>query len=277
MLPNFMIGGVQKGGTTWMYRTLKRHPQIFLSELKELDFFWRESLYAKGLDWYAEHFQDAGGAKAMGEVTPTYLYSEAAPERIAKALPGVKLIFSLRNPVDRAYSAYRHNRRRLAESLPFEEAIRQEGIGYIPRGFYYQQLKRYHQYFPKENILILIYEEFSKDPVAGFKQCFQFLGVDDSFVCSEMTTGFTGSAVPRNKAYMFFLENPRFTSYLPPWLRLTTRGRGIVMKLIRRGETVPYKYPPMDQDTRAKLVEVFREPNRQLAQLLGRNLTYWDN
>ena len=277
MLPNFIIGGVQKGGTSWMCRTLKRHPQIFMSEKKELEFFWKDSLYARGLDWYGEHFRDAGGAKALGEATPSYLYSEVAPERIARALPDVKLIFSLRNPIDRAYSAYWHNRRRLAVSLPYAKAIEQKGKGYIPRGFYYEQVMRFLKYFPRENMLILISEEFNKDPLAGFKRCFQFLGVNESFACQEMTQAFSGSAVPCNKLYSFVLEKPKFTPYVPPWLRLTTRGRGIVMKLIRRGETVPYKYPPIDQDTRAKLVEVFREPNRQLAQLLGQNLTHWDN
>ena len=186
MLPNFIIGGVQKGGTSWMYRTLKRHPQIFMSEQKELDFFWKESLYGKGLDWYREHFRDACCAKAVGEATTTYLYCEMAPERIGRVLPNVKLIFSLRNPIDRAYSAYWHNRRRLTESLTFDKAIEQKRRGYIPRGFYYEQVKRFLRYFPRANMLILIYEEFINDPVGGFKQCFQFLGVDESFVSPEI-------------------------------------------------------------------------------------------
>ena len=271
MLPNFLIAGVQKGGTTAIFAVLRKHPQIFMSEKKEVSFFWKDNLYSRGVAWYENYFRGCKGEKAVGEASPSYLYSTVAPERIARSLPNVKLIFSLRNPIDRAYSQYWHHRRRLVEGLSFEEAIARGDRGFLPRGFYYEQLMRYLNNFPRENILIQVYDDLKNDPHGFYKRCFEFLKVDDAFVCPEMGQIINHSPIPNNLAYRWLLEHPHLTSYLP-----RGRGRGLAMKPLRLGRTVSYPYPPMDPETRGRLVELFKGPNRHLGELLGRNLSSWN-
>lgn len=106
MLPNFLIVGAARAGTTSLYYYLKQHPDVFMSPKKEIDFFDVDKNFEKGLDWYERYFEGYTGQKAIGEASPLYMYLEKVPKRIAKVIPDVKLIFILRNPVDRAYSHY---------------------------------------------------------------------------------------------------------------------------------------------------------------------------
>ena len=126
VLPTFIICGTQRGGTTTLYHYLKEHPQICMSEKKEVHYF--DLNYHKSLQWYESHFKDCQNkkVKTIGEASPFYMYLREVPERIDETLPDVKLIFILRNPVDRAYSHYWHEVKLGVEYLPFEEAIKRE-------------------------------------------------------------------------------------------------------------------------------------------------------
>src|SRR4051812_23905676 len=112
-LPNFLVIGVEKGGTTWLHAQLKKHPQIFLPDTKEIHFFNKYSsnlierdYFKLGIGWYLDFFKPYNGQRAIGEVTPMYICDSEAPLRIQKTLLSVRLIAILRNPVDRAYSHY---------------------------------------------------------------------------------------------------------------------------------------------------------------------------
>ena len=120
MLPTFIGIGAQRAGTTWAYNCLAEHPQVFMTAKKELHFFYAH--YDRGLAWYEEQFAGAGAAKASGEISPDYMYNTDALDNIARDLPDVKLFAILRNPIDRAISAYalRHERN---EGMSFGEAI----------------------------------------------------------------------------------------------------------------------------------------------------------
>src|SRR6188508_2795579 len=120
MLPTFIGIGAQRAGTTWAYNCLAEHPQVFMTRKKELHFFYVN--YSRGLDWYAAQFAGAGSAVARGEITPDYLYHPEALSNIARDVPDVRLFVILRNPIDRAVSAYALHAQRYA-GLSFAQAL----------------------------------------------------------------------------------------------------------------------------------------------------------
>ena len=173
-LPNFMCIGAAKSGTTSLYDILKQHSDIFLPTFKEPHFFDIPSVYKNGIDWYKKmYFQKVRNEKCIGDFTPTYLFDEHAPERILNDLgANVKFIIILRNPIDRAYSHYLHSKRDEHENLSFKDALYIEKnrvnksdylsylrLSYIGQGMYYQMLTRYFKFFPRDNFLIINFEE----------------------------------------------------------------------------------------------------------------------
>jgi hypothetical protein len=173
-LPNFMCIGASKSGTTSLYDILKQHSDIFLPSFKEPHFFDIPSVYQNGIEWYKKtYFQSLKNEKCIGDFSPTYLFDEHAPERILNDLGvNVKFIIILRNPVDRAYSHYLHSKRDQHENLSFKEALFLEKerfskkdylsylrFSYTAQGMYCQMLIRYFKFFPRDNFLIINFEE----------------------------------------------------------------------------------------------------------------------
>ena len=218
-LPNFIIIGAQKSGTTSLFSYLKQHPQIRASFTKEVHFFDGGKdpgidTYAKGLNWYKAHFPlqvNMGREVITGEASPLYLFNPLAPARIANALPAVKLIALLRNPADRAISHYYHEKRKNREPLPMLEAFGAEqgrisaalkeqnykslsyiNYGYLKRGLYAEQLERYFKYFSRERMLVLKSEEFFSQPSATLSRTCKFLGVDHTFRFPDLEPRNTG-------------------------------------------------------------------------------------
>ena len=207
-MPDFIIIGTMRGGTTSLYSYLADHPNIGPAYMKEVHFF--DVYFHKGLSWYRAQFPSsvqkyfAGRVQKQpfitGEASPYYLFHPHAPKRIAGILPHVKLIVLLRNPVNRAYSQYYHEVAGGHEKLSFEDAIacEEERIGkeaeqlaqneqyvsykhrhfsYLARGIYVDQLKVWMDLFPREQFLILRSEDFYADPAAGLKQVLEFINV----------------------------------------------------------------------------------------------------
>ena len=179
MRVNVLVAGTQKGGTTALARLLSRHPQVRMARTKEVHYFDADENFAgPGPDYarYHDHFDAPEGRPAVGEATPIYMYWDAAPARIAAYNPGMRLILSLRDPAARAWSHYRMERARGAETLPFGRAIREEadrcraaGAGqhrvwsYVGRGFYSRQIGRLLEHFPREQMLFLRTERLSAE------------------------------------------------------------------------------------------------------------------
>lgn len=188
---NFLIAGVQKGGTTALYKMLRQHPDIFLPDQKEVHFFDNE-----GIDWslpnyniYHEFFSNAENHQIMGEATPIYMFWKNSLKRIHAYNPNMKLIVSLRNPAERAYSHWKMEVSRDIETLAFLDAIWTEQdrlvdeaswrqFSYVKRGFYGEQLSRAISLFPKDNILVLQQEDLLKNAVAVTDKICDFLGVE---------------------------------------------------------------------------------------------------
>ncbi|MDQ6660392.1 MAG: sulfotransferase domain-containing protein, partial [Chloroflexota bacterium] len=209
-MPDFLIIGTQKGGTTSLYNYLQVHTDITSAVRKEVHFFDRRFNLNRGLAWYRGHFPTKVEkyyaqrfrlqAFLTGEATPEYLFLPHIPKRVAQVLPHVKLIVLLRNPIDRAYSQYQHAVVQGHETRSFEEAIYAQEAGiaeertmilqdedyepytymqhcYLLRSIYIDQLQRWMSLFPREQFLILKSEAFYADPAVALKQVLGFLNV----------------------------------------------------------------------------------------------------
>jgi hypothetical protein len=193
-LVDFVICGTQKGGTSALDAYLRGHPEICMAEYKEVHFFNNESFFADGRPDYAGYhssFSPGETHRFVGEVTPIYMYWDAAPRRIWEYNPDMKIIVVLRNPIDRAYSHWNMERYRGMEDLPFGEAIRNEEDrcrealphqhmfhSYVDRGFYTEQLRRLWRYFSREKVLVLRSENLRNRPQETLDRVFAFIGVD---------------------------------------------------------------------------------------------------
>jgi hypothetical protein len=244
-LPNFLILGAQKAGTTALYAYLRWHPQVTGPSFKEVSFFDRH--YARGERWYRAHFP-ARRRPAIGEASPSYLLHPLAPERVAALLPDARLIVLLRNPIDRAFSHYQHEVALGREPLSFEDAVAAEderlrgevermladpayfshawwNYTYVARGRYAEQIERWYAAFPRERLLVLFTEELAGEPGATYRRVLEFLGI--------------GAHELRLYPRIFERE-----------------------------------YEPMRPETRAQLERTFADANRRLEALLGSALPW---
>ena len=177
--PGFLVLGAQRAGTTWLDRHLRAHPDVYLPERrKELHYF--DACYDRGPEWYASFFPseaEAARYRAIGEITPKYLYDPVVPERIRRDLPDCRMIAILRNPVDRAYSQYALAVRDDGEHGSFEDFVARNPDT-IERGFYARQLVRYFGQFPRDRFLVLLFESVMCDADAALGRVADFLGID---------------------------------------------------------------------------------------------------
>jgi hypothetical protein len=218
MLPNFLIIGAARCGTTTLYSYLAEHPQIFLpaSKRPEPHFFYRENEYAKGLQWYRErYFSSWSGQPAVGEASTSYIFGPEVPERVKQSLPRIKLIALLRNPVDRAFSNYWASRQNGLETLSFEEAIRREDerscdatlnhvmpFAYIARSRYDEQLRRFFAVFGAKQVRVHLFEDLLRDPAWVLRDLFEFLDVYPEHNPSRLDR-LENAAVPEGESLNF--------------------------------------------------------------------------
>jgi hypothetical protein len=255
-LPDFLILGAQKAGTTALYAYLRWHPEITGPSFKEVSFFDRH--YARGETWYRAHLparprqwiarRRRGRWAAVGEASPSYLFHPLAPERVAALLPHAQLIAVLRDPVERAFSHYQHEVALGREPLSFEDALAAEdermrgevermlrdpsyfsdawwNHTYVGRGRYAEQLERWFAVFPREQLLVLFSDDLLQQPADTYARVLDFLSVD----------AYELSSYPR----IFSRE-----------------------------------YSEMSPATRSRLEGVFAGPNAELGRLLGRELPW---
>lgn len=254
-LPTLVIAGAQKCGTSSLVTLLRQHPQVSMSRPKELHFFDRH--FDRGLDWYREQFTMGGTHLHAGEGTPAYLYDPATRARMMETLPEAKIVVILRDPARRAYSHYWHERRLGHESSPFEEALDLEKerlatgelrnrkcYSYVDRGHYIDQIEALESGHARERIHVLLFEDLIARRVASLKRLFEFLGVD-----TEPAGAI--KEVWRN-----------------PYRATDPSGKA------RSG--APTAYPPIQHETRARLVEHFTPHNDRMAAWLGQDLSPWN-
>lgn len=196
-LPDFLGLGAQRSGTTTLHMLLRKHPEAFVPEVKEVQYFSLH--YNRKIHWYTEHFAKAEAGHRAGEITPYYLYHPKAPERIATTLPHVRLVVLLRDPVERALSGYFHAIRHGMETLPMKDAFnaeperlrrsssaldsnngRHQGHSwhsYLARSRYDEQINRYLNLFSREQLLLVRSEDLFNNHHSAWKKIQEFLGL----------------------------------------------------------------------------------------------------
>jgi len=180
MLPTFLVIGAMKSGTTSFAHYLGSHPQVFMTEDKEPEFFSRQDKLALGLDWYASLFDDAGEALARGEASTGYTRSlvfPGVPERIAAVLPDVRLLYLVRHPIERIRSHYLHQALRGLERRPLTTVLAEDGARYVSASRYSMQLDGYLEFFDPAHILVLTSDQLRTDPVRTMARAYEFVGV----------------------------------------------------------------------------------------------------
>ncbi|HVX09722.1 MAG TPA: sulfotransferase domain-containing protein [Pirellulales bacterium] len=293
MLPNFIGIGAPKAGTTWLARCLGEHPQIFMAAVKETSFF-RYADPDGRIKEYEEHFAGAEGAVAVGEFTTSYLESDRPPVAINRLLPQVRLLVSLRNPIDQVYSHYWHLARQnfhlwAARDVPrsFEEAVECQPDRLFAVTQYHHHLRRWLNYFERRQLLILFYDDLRCHPQQVLCQVYDFLGVDPSFVApSTQESGATvrRGVSPRSsgsgRMHAILYDRLNRCVYRPLKNLLGVRRAARLKDLfhIRQVmETVFFQpgYPPMHPDTRAMLAKRFADEIGALEELTGKDLSHW--
>jgi hypothetical protein len=294
-MPNFLIIGAAKSGTTALHRYLKQHPEIFMSAQKELRFFPFEDRMpsfrgpgddkdmenvVRSIEDYRSHFAEGASYHARGESSPIYLYYPRAAGRIRHHIPDAKLIVILRDPAGRAYSQYLMKVRDGREPLSFGDALAAEERRisdgwshhwhYRRRGFYAAQLRCYFEHFKREQFRIYLYEDYVEDLVGLMQDIFRFLNVDDSFV-PDVSVRHNVSSIPRSRALQTFLTETRPVKNLVKSFVPERWSRGVGDRLRRHNITKP----PLPEKLRRRLIEDYSEDIEELQGMIGRDLSHW--
>ena len=272
--PDFLGIGAQRAATTWIHACLYEHPQIFMPAAKEVHFF--SQCYSKGANWYEEQFDDCRPDRLAGEISPDYLYAPEAAERIRDWNPNVKLFACLRNPVDRAVSAYRYfiNQGPIPQCQSFDDALAENPERLLGRGFYAAQLERFLKYFSREQILILIYEDIAADPYRFIQDIYCFLGVDSMFRPSKALRKINSSIGIAKYPSLYWL--PRLLAAYFQKAKMGhlvwTVARSRLRELIDRLAVPQPINQPLSEARRAELIQSYAPDVRALEQLLQRDL-----
>lgn len=270
--------GAQKCASTWVYTILQDHPQASVSEPKELDFFSYN--YERGFQWFEHHFERNSQARVRGEISPSYFHDLAAPARLAAYRPDAQVIVTLRDPVERAYSNHLHDIRienYRGPDLDFESGLSNNPM-YVEQSRYATHLKRWMEYFPKEQILVLLQEEIKDDPHGQSMLVYRFLGIDEHYVSSATEGRANESYLPKSR------EKERLMQNLGSVARAAGLGAGV--ELLRKTglinalkqanrQNIRDVVPPISPVARQKLETLLAQEVKELAILLGRASLPW--
>jgi hypothetical protein len=289
-LPDFLIIGAAKSGTSTLYQYLCRHPRIYMSAIKEPCFFDADVAWGKGLDWYRSLFADAAPDQLCGEASTNYTrwpQVPGVPARIAEMLPGVKLIYIMRQPVKRAYSHYVHRYTKEVYpgqpvTQPFEEFVETDRMC-TDSSDYLLQIEQYLEHFPRESMLFLLLDDLHRDPGGLLQEVCRFLEIDtgidllaDGLIRDNEAAGFHEAKL-RSHITEPLRANPliRRLAYAVP-----QSWRDRVYALLRKtsyGDRVDEEYSPipMREETQKALLERYRESAQALSELTGRDVSIW--
>jgi hypothetical protein len=280
-LPNLIIIGAQKCGTTSLHHYLSLHPQVRMSQMKELNFFCAEGIkrrnWHRGVEWYKSNF--TGRATIYGESSPNYTshpFIPGVPERMYSVVPEAKLIYLVRDPIERMISGYlnryadRREDRSLAEALADFEAS-----DYLLRSKYYMQLERYLAYFPRSQLFVLTQEALYARRRETLRQVFRFLGVDEDFYSWRFDHVKHLSSEKRRKTSLAVaLSRPasRLIERLPSRMQRPAR---LMLYMWPLGRLVAAKRPVLDPTLRRELIDRLSDDVRRLREFTGYALEGW--
>jgi hypothetical protein len=198
-LPNLVIVGARKSGTSSLHGYLGQHPDVFMSKPPELHFFDSEENWAKGVDWYGSFFETAGEAAIRGEKTPmysTYPIRVGIPERVASVVPDAKLIYVMRDPIARVRSQFIDATVHGVETLPFAREVTRRSV-YTDLSRYAMQIEQWLKHFDREQMLLITSEQLWRAHESTMAEVFRFLGVDPAFVPDAIPANVTENKIVR--------------------------------------------------------------------------------
>ena len=287
MEPNFFIVGAPKSGTTNMSYYLMQHPQVFMPENLEPYYFARLDIpqnYKREIisdeKKYLNLFKNAKNCKVVGESSPVYLYCPHSALEIKNRFPNSKLIISLRNPIEIAYSEYfslkfmGFDQNRSFDELldSSEEQLTRNEFhidSLLEAGFYSKHIKRFQKIFSKNQIKIIIFEEYVKNTVPTINSILSFLGIKESITFDVTPKG--AYKVPRNFASQKLMNNSTFrkaAKFVIPTVTRQKIGERFLVKESSR--------PPLKQNQRKRLTQIYQDDVENLSEILGRNLPWKD-
>lgn len=290
--PNFIVIGAYKSGTTSLYHYLKEHPEIFMSHMKETNYFAYNGKYKSQTIWntelnpndfrirsieaYRNLYKDVFKEKAIGDVSPMYLISSIAPINIKKFIPNGILIAILRNPVDKAYSVYLMRVRNRRETRSFKEVVENPLEEQIVRsGFYHLQLKRYFDLFDSAQINIYIFEDFKANTENVTQDIYKLLKVDTAFV-PDINIKYNIGGLPKRPKIYSLIGGRRYMNLqriFPIVSRLFTEPvRKMRVEIAKR---YLVESPRLPVEIRKQLIDVYEDDILKLQDLLKRDLTNW--
>lgn len=264
LLPNILGIGVQRGGTSWLHWALAEHPDVWMTAPKEVNFFNRH--WERGIAWYEKRFEGSEGYEHRGEVSADYIWADGAVERMAATVPNARLLVNLRDPVDRAYSAYWLHRESQNDDRSFEEMLDAKP-DILGRGYYAEQLERLFRSFPREQVLIKFYDELKRDSGTYIRDVYEFLGLDPSYVPSWVGKTHNAVIFPKTQRILRRMRMGRIVDLV--------KATGLddpIRRIHQRLQTG--SYPPMGDELRSRLYEHFDPHDRRLAELLGREIPW---
>jgi hypothetical protein len=201
MLPNFIVVGAAKAGTTSLYHYLAEHPEVYMSPEKEPNFFSKEEIESQNLYYkkknintieeYKKLFCEAKNEKAVGEASVSYLYYPFVPQKIKNFIPDARIIISLRNPFERAFSHYLMDLRLGYINISFEDVVYKRVEHkylnlyyqqYVELGFYFEQVRRYIKCFGEDQVKIILFEDLKNKPKETISNLYRFLDVKENFL-----------------------------------------------------------------------------------------------
>jgi hypothetical protein len=286
---DFFCVGAQKAGTTSLHHMLAKHPEVILPRIKETHFFNDgHGEFHLGLDHYfSKYFGITHGSGVLGEIDPEYMFFPEVPARIAAAFPKAKLIFVLRDPVTRAYSHYLMTWRRGRETASFSEAIEAESrrlesadvevrsdFSYVTRGRYADQIERFHQYFPREQMLFILSDDLKREPDKVLAAVQAFLGLTPVPYVAGRGDDANRAAAPRHWWLQRLVSRPNVAKRLARWL-LPPPVKRFIWDTVEKYNRRPFVPPELGEDVTARLRALYADDLARLEVLIGRPLEAW--
>jgi hypothetical protein len=275
MIVNFIGIGGQRCGKTTIYNWMEEHPQVITSSEMELHFF--NHRYDYGYNWYERNFLWKKRTLISGEMSSSYIYDLSVPKRVFKYSPDMKIVLSVRNPIDRLISAYRHDIQ-IGNVISDGEYSISKGIEnnptYLEYGLYAKYFNEWLNIFPKENILVVIFEEMIKTPHQSYLQLCEFLNIDNSFTPRSINKKLNHSWLPKSRRLMILQKNIAkiFRSVGLGLLVDGLKTFGLKKMIDSINTDKKSTIVDMDNDYKNYLIEYFKEDVQKLSKLLNIDL-----
>lgn len=278
MKPTFVGIGAQKCASSWIYDILSDHPEVCVSERKEINYFTH--YYDNGQNWYENHFRCKSSARAVGEISPSYFHESSAPGRVKRYLPNARILVSLRDPVERALSQHRHLVRIgviTGPDLSFESGL-ENNPSYVEQCLYATHLARWLDQFGLDNTLVVLMDDIRSDAVDVARNIYRFLGVSVKHHSSALMKKSNPSYAVRNRgledAVKFIRSSAKRIGLKWVWDGIGNTGLRRFYRAMNR--TASEKVIPEPKpETLARLRKEFATEVDALEKLLGRDLSAW--